>query len=100
MTDIGVGPGRGWDGQPLVLHVLGCPVPAILACARSRTLVHITAGLCRAFHGAGVWYDGRPYLGAWMWVDALGRDVEVWAGRGLRADMEVGADLAAALGIL
>lgn len=94
-----VNAGLSWAGErePCVLLVSGRRASAIFTPHRGRTLVNIAADLCHGFHRSGLRFDGHPYLGALMHLDILARDVEVWAGRFLRADIEVGADLAAEL---
>lgn len=94
---VNAGLSLGVSQESFVLLVSGRPVTAILTPHRGRTLVNIAADLCHSFHRAGLRFDGHPYLGALIHLDALARDFEVWAGRFLRADIEVGADLAAEL---
>lgn len=87
-------------GQHIGLNIEGWDVDAILCYARHSTLVDLGRALPLTFRREYRQFGGGVFMAACLAIDSLGCDVDVWAGRGLSATVEIGTDLAALLGLI
>ena len=81
---------------PACLMVSGRAVDAVIS-DRPVTLIDIDARLALRYLPSGHWFGGVLFFRGVIYLDNLSREVDVWVGRGLRATVELGTDLAAML---